>query len=82
MVSQLLEQNVNLFYTNMAGRPGEQGEAGEQGPPGTPGTPGMSGFPGAPGEFGLVGKLYNIFVEPLVVRFLMTFFVKFSLNIF
>ena len=57
MVSQLLEQNVNLFYTNMAGRPGEQGEAGEQGPPGTPGTPGMSGFPGAPGEFGLVGKL-------------------------
>eukprot|EP00111_Clytia_hemisphaerica_P008256 TCONS_00024080-protein len=55
MVSQLLEQNVNLFYTNMAGRPGEQGESGNKGPPGTAGTPGMNGFPGAPGEPGLFG---------------------------
>lgn len=61
MVSQLLEQNVNLFYTNMAGRPGEQGESGNKGPPGTAGTPGMNGFPGAPGEPGLFGELSSYF---------------------
>ena len=62
MVSQLLEQNVNLFYTNMAGHPGEQGEAGDKGPPGQPGEPGMNGFPGAPGEPGLIGItiVYNV----------------------
>lgn len=56
MVSQLLEQNLNLFYTNMAGRPGEQGEMGEAGPPGQSGMNGMDGMTGPPGDPGSIGK--------------------------
>lgn len=58
MVSQLLEQNVNLFYTNMAGRPGEQGDEGDKGPSGTRGEPGMNGFPGSPGDPGSIGNIF------------------------
>lgn len=61
MVSQLLEQNLNLFYTNMAGRPGEQGEEGEKGPPGTRGESGMNGFPGLPGDPGTIGNFMFAF---------------------
>lgn len=60
MVSQLLEQNVNLFYTNMAGRPGEQGDEGDKGSPGPQGEPGLNGFPGPPGEPGSIGKVILI----------------------
>ncbi|XP_047127570.1 probable serine/threonine-protein kinase DDB_G0282963 [Hydra vulgaris] len=56
MVSQLLEQNLNLFYTNMAGRPGEQGEPGSKGPTGPPGHPGLNGYPGPPGDPGSIGS--------------------------
>ena len=56
MVSQLLEQNLKLFYTNMAGRPGPAGPAGEAGTPGQQGFPGMNGVPGPPGEPGSIGK--------------------------
>ena len=55
MVSQLLEQNLNLFYTNMAGRPGEPGKAGSKGPPGQPGQPGIPGMPGPSGDPGSIG---------------------------
>eukprot|EP00794_Sanderia_malayensis_P018812 gene18812-20708_t len=55
MVSQLLEQNLKLFYTNMAGRPGPAGPAGEKGIPGQQGFPGMNGMPGLQGEPGSIG---------------------------
>ena len=66
MVSQLLEQNLNLFYTNMAGRPGEQGDPGTKGPPGPPGQPGLNGYPGPPGDPGSIGNIvfkfyYNLY---------------------
>ena len=56
MVSQLLEQNLNLFYTNMAGRPGEQGEEGGVGPSGGQGEPGLNGFAGTSGDPGAIGR--------------------------
>ena len=56
MVSQLLEQNLKLFYTNMAGRPGPAGPAGEKGISGQQGFPGMNGMPGLQGEPGSIGK--------------------------
>ena len=56
MVSQLLEQNLKLFYTNMAGRPGEAGAPGEKGVPGPQGMPGQPGMTGIPGEPGSIGK--------------------------
>jgi len=55
MVSQLLEQNLKLFYTNMAGRPGPAGPPGTPGTPGQEGFPGMNGMPGPPGEPGSIG---------------------------
>lgn len=67
MVSQLLEQNLNLFYTNMAGRPGPQGPPGAPGPPGSSGTNGLNGLPGPPGDPGSVGKL-NLRKEPLEAK--------------
>lgn len=67
MVSQLLEQNLNLFYTNMAGRPGHQGPPGAPGPPGSSGTNGLNGLPGPPGDPGSVGKL-NLRKEPLEAK--------------
>ena len=57
MVSQLLEQNLKLFYTNMAGRPGPAGPPGTPGTPGQEGFPGMNGMPGPPGEPGSIGML-------------------------
>ena len=56
MVSQLLEQNLNLFYTNMAGRPGERGTPGGKGTPGGPGANGPMGPMGPPGTAGESGK--------------------------
>lgn len=60
MVSQLLEQNLKLFYTNMAGRPGPAGAPGTKGTPGQQGFPGMNGMPGPPGEPGSIGKHMEI----------------------
>lgn len=66
MVSQLLEQNLNLFYTNMAGRPGERGTPGGKGTPGGPGAngpmgpmgpPGTAGESGPPGPKGVAGRV-------------------------
>ena len=56
MVSQLLEQNLNLFYTNMAGRPGERGSPGEKGAPGGTGSNGPMGPMGPPGTAGEAGN--------------------------
>ncbi|KAL9975634.1 hypothetical protein ACROYT_G012817 [Oculina patagonica] len=52
MISQILEQNLTLFYGGLAGRPGKQGGVG---PPGAPGMQGMSGPMGPPGGIGEVG---------------------------
>ena len=52
MISQILEQNLTLFYGGLAGRPGKQGSVG---PPGAPGMQGMSGPMGPPGPLGEVG---------------------------
>ena len=37
MISQILEQNLTLFYGGMAGRPGPKGGIGEKGAPGEQG---------------------------------------------
>ena len=52
MISQILEQNLTLFYGGLAGRPGKQGSVG---PPGAPGMQGISGTMGPPGPLGEVG---------------------------
>ncbi|XP_029204267.2 LOW QUALITY PROTEIN: dentin sialophosphoprotein-like [Acropora millepora] len=64
MISQILEQNLTLFYGGLAGRPGKQGPLGPAGPPGQrgmtgplgpPGPLGDVGSPGADGEKGVIG---------------------------
>ena len=61
MISQILEQNLTLFYGGLTGRPGPTGEVGkkggpgEQGPQGMPGPPGPLGDLGSPGRDGTVG---------------------------
>ena len=52
MISQILEQNLTLFYGGLAGRPGKQGP---EGPVGAPGQRGMTGALGPPGPLGDVG---------------------------
>ena len=52
MISQILEQNLTLFYGGLAGRPGKQGSVG---PPGATGMQGISGPMGPPGSLGEVG---------------------------
>lgn len=52
MISQILEQNLTLFYGGLSGRPGKQGPIG---PPGSPGMQGISGPMGRPGPLGEVG---------------------------
>ncbi len=66
MVSQLLEQNLKLFYTNMAGRPGPAGPAGEKGIPGQQGFPGMNGMPGLQGEPGAIGKFASCMLHLVI----------------
>lgn len=64
MISQILEQNLTLFYGGLAGRPGKQGpegslgptgQRGMTGPQGPPGPLGDVGSPGADGESGAIG---------------------------
>ena len=52
MISQILEQNLTLFYGGLAGRPGK---TGPEGPSGPSGARGMTGAPGPAGPLGDVG---------------------------
>ena len=53
MISQILEQNLTLFYGGLSGRPGKQGPVG---PPGATGMRGMTGAMGPSGPIGDVGS--------------------------
>lgn len=53
MISQILEQNLTLFYGGLSGRPGKQGPVG---PPGATGMRGMTGVMGPPGPIGDLGS--------------------------
>ncbi|KAJ7337293.1 carbohydrate binding [Desmophyllum pertusum] len=55
MISQILEQNLTLFYGGLAGRPGKQGSSWSSGSPGMQGMSGSMGPPGAMGEVGAPG---------------------------
>lgn len=61
MISQILEQNLTLFYGGLSGRsgpvgpPGPKGRRGDQGLTGVPGPAGPGGDIGAPGADGVPG---------------------------
>ncbi|KAK3751293.1 hypothetical protein QZH41_012193, partial [Actinostola sp. cb2023] len=61
MISQILEQNLTLFYGGLSGRsgtvgpPGPKGRFGDRGVTGEPGPFGSSGDIGAPGADGVLG---------------------------
>lgn len=55
MISQILEQNLTLFYGGLHGRPGVQGPVGGKGAPGRQGDRGAAGPPGPVGEIGAPG---------------------------
>ncbi|XP_032220168.2 uncharacterized protein LOC5519451 [Nematostella vectensis] len=52
MISQILEQNLTLFYGGLMGR---SGPVGPPGPPGSPGDRGQTGVPGPVGPDGDIG---------------------------